>query len=182
MDVDTSMAYESHVADSMCQLLIGFVMIEKLAPTLHAHRQLVTSLGAASKNISRALENLNECSLALLFWPKGRARTPIGLHKIFRRFASRNDEKEEARLRDSRALPVSTTTGIAKPDSNGTERDVALAAATLQLVAAYSALEALSGTPFRLAAPHSFGIASYAVFTALVNLDECSLGLESLRS
>ncbi len=179
LDVETSMAYQSHVADAMCQLLAGFAMIEKMASTLHAHRQLVTPLDAASKNISLVLENLNECSCALLFWPTGRARTPIGLRKIFRRFMSRNDEKEVPRLKDSRALPISTTTGIATPDSNGTEMDVALAAATLQLVAAYSALEALPGTPFRLAAPRSFGIASCALFTALVNLDECSLGLRA---
>ena len=66
IDPDMPMACESQVADVVCHLLSGFLIVEDLGELSPQSRRSVTALAATAQNISTVLQELNECSLG--FW------------------------------------------------------------------------------------------------------------------
>ena len=63
IDPDMPMACESQVADAVCHLLSGFLIVEGLGETSRQPRRSLTALAVTAQNISTVLEELNECSL-----------------------------------------------------------------------------------------------------------------------
>lgn len=179
METHMTMAYESLVADAMCHLLTGFVMVGNLAPTLHGDRRSACSFDLASENIGIVLEKLNECSHAFWLLPQSRKSTLSRLREFCGAFKYQQRQREAPQVMEiSSDHRLTYETRAASAGPNVREIDEALASAILQLVSAYRAIDALSVTPFPRGAPHSFELACCCLCTALVHLENCSLGCE----
>jgi hypothetical protein len=63
---------------------------------------------------------------------------------------------------------------IGQEQSDASKIASIIAAATLHVVDAYRAIEALSESEFPAGAPYSFELACQSICTALIALDECS--------
>ena len=201
IDPDMPMACESQVADAVCHLLSGFLIVEGLGEVSRQTRRSVTALAATAQNISTVLQELNECSLG--FWRIPQARIPAserrlrGSRRPFRcRRDAPGDHGVETKPREQ-SVPESVTQGpigglhgSLRP-GHGADREMdrasitqsewedSLASAVLHLVGAYRAMETLSGSAFPAGAPGSFEIACHCLCTALVTLDTCLAGYEN---
>jgi hypothetical protein len=200
IDPDMPMAYESLVADAVCHLFSGLLIVEHLNGTPRHPLPLcsVTALAVTEQNISTALEELNECNLG--FWrllPQARIRAserPPGYRESSR--CDRDFPGHHAVGTKSRkqSEPASLTQGangglngpIRQDDPGSHQMDHAsithsewedsLASAVLHLVGAFRAMETLSASAFPAGAPGSFEVACHCLCSALVTLDTCLAG------
>ena len=98
IDLEMPMVYESQVADAVCHLVSGLLIVEGLGETSRQPRCSVAALAVTAQSISTALEDLNECSIG--FWsllPQTRTRTSEPIPRCRRPFRSgRNPAREHA--------------------------------------------------------------------------------------
>lgn len=179
----TPMACESLVADAMRHLLAAFVMIQNPSRSSRTYDGSANALDLANENICTVLERLNECSYAFWMLQKGRNLVLVGLSRVLeycdvfkRKYRAREDP--HVRALGSKREFVLEEVSLTATEVNAGETETTLAVATLQLVAAYRAMDALSASPFPAGAPYSFGLACYCLCSALVSLDECSRGCQ----
>ena len=183
---DTPMACESYVADVVCHLFSGLLIVENLAKSSRPVSGPQTPLGCASKNIATVLTELNNCSVRL--WLLPRASVP----PVERLRALCGPSKRRRRAPVAGAEPVVAAANVievqeARPSAlhavslAGTkhERGNSLALAILHLVGAYKAMETLSESSFPAGAPESFELACHCLCAALVTLDACLAGCQS---
>ena len=202
IDLEMPMVYESQVADAVCHLVSGLLIVEGLGETSRQPRCSVAALAVTAQSISTALEDLNECSIG--FWsllPQTRTRTsePIpGCRRPFR--CGRNPTREHAVETKPRVhyVPESLTQGsivelhgsirqdklearqMDHVSISQSEWEESLASAVLHLVGAYRVMETLSASAFPAGAPGSFKTATHCLCTALVALDRCLTGSDNL--
>ena len=194
IDPDMPMACEPHVADAICHLLSGFLILEDLAATPPSQRRSVTALAVTAQNISTVLQVLNDCSAA--FWRLPQTQIPASAHLGWSRRAFRcrrdaqGDHAEERKPREHSLPELQSQERIGELGSSGRpyrgatdqmnhdsitqpEWEYLLAPVVLHLVGAYRAMETLSASTFPAGAPDSFEIACHCLCTALVTLDTC---------
>ena len=173
-------AWDSHLADAMCHLLSGFLIVEDVGGA--SSRTLcgpATTLEVIASNLSRALQELNECSLKISLGPQARVRKSVGLRAFCRRINLWRDPTVhrpfDVKPRDEILSEFLTerSTGAYSAFAMKPEWDERLAAALLHLVGAYRAMELLSTSPLPAGAPRSFGVACHCLCTALEALDRC---------
>ncbi len=195
IDPDMPVAYESLVADAVCHLFSGFLIVESLSDTSRhpRPRRSVTALAVTAQIISTALAELNECSLG--FWrllPQARIRgseRPSGYCRPFRcghdvpgDHAVETKPREQSVPECLTQVPIGGLHGSIRQDHWPThqmdrasitqsEWEDSLASAVLHLVGAYRATETLSASAFPAGAAGSFEIACHCLCTALVALD-----------
>jgi hypothetical protein len=198
---DTPMACESFLADAMCHLLSGFLIVEDVDASSRSQSGSVIPLHFISENIRAALKELDNCSVE--FWRFTKARMAAGP-----RFRELRDPYRRRRAstqgncgRDAPALHgVETRLGkhlvpeVVMQMATGTsdreirparesnpqtacasitksECEESLASAILHLVGAYRAMEVLSASALPSGAPESFELACRCLCTSLVYLD-----------
>lgn len=196
IDPDMPMAYESLVADAVCHLLSGLLIVEDLNGTPRYPRPLcsVTALAVTEQNISTAVEELSECSLGFWLLRQARIRASEGSPQYCEssrcEHGSPGHHAEGTRSRkqsESASLTQGANGGLdgpirqVDPESHQmdhpsithSEWEDSLASAVLHLVGAYKAMETLSASAFPAGAPVSFEVACHCLCTALVTLDTC---------
>jgi hypothetical protein len=187
-----SMASDSYVADAVCHLLSGFLIVQNLggAPS-RTLRPSATPLEVVSQNICTALEALNECSLEFWLLPQVRNSTSARAQRFRNRLNFRRDAPVDHAV-DRRPREQTASESVTQAPAGGrefthqtvcgsiieSEWEKPLAAAILQLVGAYRAMEILSESAFPAGAPRSFALACHCLCTALATLDTCLAGCE----
>jgi hypothetical protein len=198
---DTPMACESFLADAMCHLLSGFLIVEDLDASCRSQRGSVIPLYFISENIRAALKELDNCSVE--FWRFTNARIPAvprfrELRDPYKRRRAATEGKcrrdapaahgVEMRLRDHLVpevgMRMATVTSdreirptresnpqTARASITKSECEESLASGILHLVGAYRAMEVLSASALPSGAPESFELACRCLCTSLVYLD-----------
>ena len=183
---DTPMACESHVADAVCHLFSGLLIVDDLARFSRPVSGPQNPLGCVSKNIATVLTELNNCSVR--FWLLPRAPVP----PVARLRAFCSPSKRRGRAPVAGGEPAVTAANVIEvqaarpsarhavsPAKTKPERGKSLALAILHLVGAYKAMEMLSESSFSTGAPESFELACHCLCAALVTLDACLAGCPS---
>jgi hypothetical protein len=183
---DTPMACESYVADAVCHLLSGLLLIKDLAAASQPVSGPKTPLECSCKNIATVLTELNNCSVGFWSLPrtpvppvarlrgwcvpsKRRRRAPLAGGELAV-VADNVLEVKTPRPSDLHAVPLARTKA---------EWGNSLALAILHLVGAYKAMETLSESPFPAGAPEPFELACHCLCAALVTLDVCLADCQS---
>lgn len=188
-DTDGTLAWDSQVADAMCHLLSGYLIVEDVSgASARTLSRPPTALDVIAKNISSALRELNECSLEIWLFPQAGTRASAGLRGFCRRFNLWRDPTMHHPLNLKPRQPIVSdfvTEGSGALGSHWSthsedsrfimqpEWEERLAAALLHLVGAYRAMERLSRSPLPSGAPCSFAVACHCLCTALAVLDMC---------
>jgi hypothetical protein len=207
VDPATAMACESLVAGAMSHLLSGFFVLKNLhATSTSLDESEITALGLASEDIATVLARLNECSVAVWLLPKVRDGVASRLwkrcssnHRVdavdncrqqsapgerLQRSSVREPESNlvmHRQIRESNNSVPSDPPLLQLVGSNSTARsewEQRLAWVILHLVAANTAMEALSISAYPWGAPESFKDACSRLCAALVTLDECLGGAD----
>jgi hypothetical protein len=175
---DTPMACESYVADAVCHLFSGLLIVEDHRTSSPPVSGPQTPLGCSSRNIATVLTELNNCSVQ--FWLLPRAPVP----PVARLRALCGPSKRRCRAQVARGEPVvapGNALEVKAPRPShlhavplartNPEWENSLALAILHLVGAYRAMEMLSESSFPAGAPESFELACHGLCAALVALD-----------
>jgi hypothetical protein len=197
-DTDVLTAWDTHVADAMCHLLSGFLIVEDLGR--ESSRTLFRPapvLDVISQNISTALERLNDCSFEIWLLPQARTPASVRLRGFCRRLRLGRDLTVHCRVNAGPSEEIAAGTVTERPSgvqgsstwsghwstkracvSVEPEWEDSLAAALLHLVGAYRAMELLSSSTFPAAAPRAFAVSCDCLCTALATLDSCLSGYD----
>lgn len=176
----TPMACEAVLADALCRLFAGFVMTENLRRTSPTYGGSTNALDGVSKNICVVINRLNDCSHAFWLLKKRRDPTLVRLREsssAFRRRYRDGKEPYAAEINLERQFAPDGAR-VTDTEESASATDTTLALATLQLIVAYRAIDALSESPFPGGAPYSFELACHCLCAAILSLDEYATGTQ----